>query len=96
MADMLLGGCSEDEFTDVRTWIVAQGRDFHPDCLTDPPLLANERLNNLSDVMDAEEIRHVPDEIFMEMTGTSIDEQYPARLSASMAGQEPAYMSCDE
>lgn len=29
VAFLLLGGCSDDEFTDVRTWILAQGKDFY-------------------------------------------------------------------
>lgn len=96
VAYLLLGGCSDDGFTDVRTWVVAQGRDFYRSCLADPTLLANGQLNNPAVVMDAEEIRYVPDEIFMEMAGTSIEEQYRDQPSASMAGHTPAGVPWDE
>lgn len=96
VAYLLLGGCSDDEFTDVRTWAVAQGRDFYHSCLTDPTLLAKGQLNDPAEVMDAEEIRYVPDEVFMEMTGTSIEEQYRDQPTASMAGQTPAGVPWDD
>lgn len=96
VAHLLLDGCSDDAFTDVRTWVVAQGRDFHRACLADPTRLANGQLGDPTEVMDAEEIRYVPDEIFMEMTGTSIEELYPDQPSASMAGQTPAGVPWDE
>ncbi|MER8026958.1 DUF4240 domain-containing protein [Glutamicibacter protophormiae] len=96
VAYLLLGGCGDDEFTDVRTWVVAQGRDFYHSCLADPTLLGNGQINDPAVVMNAEEIRYVPEEIFMEMTGTSIEEQYRDQPSASMAGQAPAGMPWDE
>ncbi|MBV1778518.1 DUF4240 domain-containing protein [Paeniglutamicibacter sp. ABSL32-1] len=96
VAYLLLGGCSDDEFTDLRTWIVAQGRDFYLSCRKDPTMLANGQLKDPTEVMDAEEVRYVPDEIFMEMTGTSIEEQYPDQPSASMAGQAPAGVPWDD
>ena len=90
------GGCSDDEFTDVRTWVVAQGQDFYLSCLKDPTMLANGQLRDPAEVMDAEEIRYVPDEVFMEMTGTSIEEQYRDQPTASMAGQTPAGVPWDD
>lgn len=96
VAYLLLGGCSDDEFTDVRTWVVAQGRDFYLSCFKDPTMLANGQLRDPAEVMDAEEIRYVPDEVFMEMTGTSIEEQYPDQPSASTTGQAPAGVPWDD
>lgn len=96
VAFLLLGGCSDDEFADVRTWILAQGKDFYLASLKDPTVLTNGKLSVPTDVADTEEIRYVPDEIFMEMTGTSIEEQYPDQQSASMAGNEPVGVPWDK
>lgn len=95
VAYLLLGGCGDDGFTDVCTWVVAQGRDFYYSCLADATVLANGQLNDPAVVLDAEGIRYVPDEVFMEMTGTSIEEQYRDQPSASVAGRAPAGVPWD-
>ena len=45
-AYLLMGGCSDDCFTDFRSWIVAQGQAYFEAVRSDPQALADGRLED--------------------------------------------------
>ena len=81
VASQLLGGCSDDSFADVRSWVVAQGREFFESCRDDPMVLAGGHLDDPEETGEAEHLSYVAAEVYTELTGRSIDEDYPDRPS---------------
>ncbi|RZU61999.1 uncharacterized protein DUF4240 [Zhihengliuella halotolerans] len=77
VAYLLQGGCSDDGFVDVRSWIIGQGRDFYERCLADPRALASGALEHPEGIGDAELLAYVADEAYEETTGRDMHEDYP-------------------
>ncbi|WP_309109448.1 DUF4240 domain-containing protein [Zhihengliuella sp.] len=77
VAYLLLGGCSDDGFVDVRSWVIGQGRDFYERCLADPRALASGGLEDREDIGDAELLAYAAGEAYEEVTGRELEEDYP-------------------
>lgn len=92
-AHVLLGGCSDDTFTDFRSWIVAQGHEYVSACAADPAALGDGRLQDEEDLGGAEELSYPPSEVYEELTGNDLYDDYP---STSMVGEEPSGEPWDE
>jgi hypothetical protein len=91
VAHLMLGGCSDDEFTGICSWVVAQGQEYYRACLKDATTLADGRFATIVDRELVESIRSIPDHVYGEMASSpSIIEDYPDQLSDSMIDQTPA------
>lgn len=88
-AESLIGWCSEDVFTDFRSWVVAQGREYFEACRADPAVLADGRLRDEEEVGAAEVFASVANTVYEAMTGGRIEDDYPAHPSVYDVG-EPA------
>lgn len=81
-AYVINGGCSDDGFTDFRSWLIAQGKAVYDAALADPESLAD----HITDAFAAfEEFAYVPIEVFE----TKYDEDWPGqpgRFPAEPAG----------
>jgi len=76
-ADSVMGWVSDDVFTDLRCWIVAQGRTTYDLVRTDPSQLAGVLADvDLEEVGAAEALAVMPDELYADRTGRSIDGDY--------------------
>lgn len=77
------GGCTDDGFTDFRTWLVAQGKDVYMAALKDP--------DSLADAPDYQDYRfddlpHMGDLAYEELTGRNAYEDFdPAGYDALKA-----------
>lgn len=91
IAHLMLDGCSLDTFRDIRSWIVAQGSEFYLECLASPMTLATSRLVARDEEYFSwiQALRHVPNSVYSDLTGSSIKEDYPGQLSSSMLGEAP-------
>ncbi len=77
VAYLLLGGCSDDGFVDLRSWVIGQGRDFYKRCQSDPRALASGALKDPEEIGDAELLAYVAFEAYEEATGRDLHEDYP-------------------
>ncbi len=64
------GGCGDDSFLDFRGWIIAQGKDFYNNTLTNPETLA--AINNERIEVDWEGIGYIAPTVFEEKTGVKL------------------------
>lgn len=91
-AYLLRGGCSDDCFTDFRSWVVAQGQDYFQAVRTDPQALADGRLKDVSQVAEAELLSYAAMDAYEQATGREIFTDYPSRpgpeTTAEPTGQE--------
>jgi hypothetical protein len=94
-AYLLLGGCSDDGFTDFRSWLIAQGRSAYEAAAADPDTLAtlDVDVDELGEeVSEAEMLAYVADEVYQELTG---EEEAP-RDGDGEGTAEPAGEPWDE
>jgi len=69
-AHLLLGGISEDTFTNLRTWLVCHGRETFQRVIADPDSLADLPLDpGAGEFGFAEEFGYLPDEAYEHVTG---------------------------
>lgn len=94
-AEVLIGWCSEDVFTDFRSWVVAQGRDYFEACRADPAVLADGRLADDEEVGAAEVLAATASQVYEDLTGGSIEEDFPGHPNVFDV-DEPAGERLDE
>ena len=91
-AYLLMGGCSDDCFTDFRSWVVAQGQDYFEAVRADPQALADGRLKDAGQVAEAELLSYAAMDAYVEATGREIAMDDPSRPGPEAAteptGQE--------
>ena len=82
------GGCSDDSFTDFRSWLISMGRETYTRALADPEALADVVLGPGGEE-DAffEEFAYVPARVYEAKTGRALE--YPRTAHPSEpTGQE--------
>ncbi len=94
-AYLLMGGCSDDCFTDFRSWVIAQGQDYFEAVKSDPQALADGRLKDAGQVAEAELLSYVAMDVYVEATGREIFMDYGSRPGAEIAA-EPTGQEWDE
>ena len=71
-AYLIAGGCSDDGFTDFRSWLISQGRRAFERALSDPEsLLDIAGAPGIEDVF-FEEFAYVPAQVYEEKTGREL------------------------
>jgi hypothetical protein len=90
-----MGGCSDDCFTDFRSWIVAQGQDYFEAVRSDPQALADDRLEDAGQVAEAELLSYAAMDAYVEITGHELGMDYPANPGPETA-TEPTGQEWDE
>jgi len=81
------GHCSDDFFTDFRSWLISMGRSRFEEALVDPDSLAGAAFLPGVEGVFFEEFQHVAADVFEEMTGQEIEaytESYPDHPRGSM------------
>ncbi|WP_298042426.1 DUF4240 domain-containing protein [uncultured Citricoccus sp.] len=94
-AYLLMGGCSDDCFTDFRSWVIAQGQDYFEAVPADPQAVADGRLENTGQVGEAELLSYAAMDAYVEATGREIFTDYPSHPGLETA-TEPAGQEWDE
>lgn len=94
-AYLLMGGCSDDCFSDFRSWVVAQGQDYFEAVRSDPQALADGRLKDASQVAEAELLSYAAMDAYVEATGREIFMDYASHPGPEMA-TEPKGQEWDE
>ncbi|MBB5747946.1 DUF4240 domain-containing protein [Micrococcus sp. TA1] len=94
-AYLLMGGCSDDCFTDFRSWVLAQGEDYFEAVRADPQALADGRLENVRQVGEAELLSYAAMDAYIEATGREIFMDYPSHPGLETAA-EPTGQEWDE
>lgn len=72
-AYIIEGGCSDDGFTDFRSWLISMGRDVFESALRDPESLVDVASADGVEVCSFEEFQYIPGRVYEEMT----DEELP-------------------
>ena len=78
-AYVLLGGCSDDNFTDFRTWLIFRGRERYEAVRRDPDALADIAVKDDEEIGLAEELGAVADDVYERKTGRELFEDAPQR-----------------
>lgn len=94
-AYLLMGGCSDDCFTDFRSWVLAQGEDYFEAVRADPQALTDGRLENVGQVGEAELLSYAAMDAYIEATGREIFMDYPSHPGLETAA-EPTGQEWDE
>jgi len=94
-AYLLMGGCSDDCFTDFRSWVIAQGQDYFEAVRADPQALADGRLKDAGQVGEAELLSYAAMDAYVQATGREIFTDYPSHPGLETA-TEPAGQEWDE
>lgn len=94
-AYLLMGGCSDDCFTDFRSWVVGQGQDYFEAVRADPQALADGRLEDAGQVGEAELLSYAAMDAYVSATGREIFTDYPFH-SGPEAATEPTGQEWDE
>lgn len=68
-AYVIEGGCSDDGFTDFRSWLISMGRDVYDAALRDPESLLDVADADGVEVTSFEEFQYVPRQVYEEKTG---------------------------
>jgi hypothetical protein len=76
-AFVLLTLCGDDCFTDFRSWVIAQGRDYFEAVREDPAALADGRLTDGEEVGEAELLSYVASDVYDRLAGRQIYDDYP-------------------
>jgi hypothetical protein len=94
-AYLMMGGCSDDCFTDFRSWVIAQGEDYFKAVRADPQALADGRLEDAGQVGEAELLSYAAMDAYVEATGRDIFMDYPSHPGPETA-TEPTGQEWDE
>jgi hypothetical protein len=78
-ATVMLGWCSDDTFTDFRSWVIAQGRATYERFVIDPDSIVDAGLEEDEELGAAERFAAVASEAYEELTGDDIWEALPDR-----------------
>jgi len=74
-ADLLCeGSCSDDSFTDFRSWLISMGRSTFEEALADPDSLAGPAFMPGVESVFFEEFQYVAGDVFEKMTGQEIED----------------------
>jgi hypothetical protein len=68
-AYIIEGGCSDDGFTDFRSWLISMGRDIYETALRDPESLVDVADADGVETTSFEEFQYVPRQVYQEKTG---------------------------
>ncbi|REE02283.1 DUF4240 domain-containing protein [Citricoccus muralis] len=94
-AYLLMGGCSDDCFTDFRSWVIAQGEDYFEAVQADPQALAEGRLENVGQIGEAELLSYAAMDAYVEATDRDIFMDYPSHPGLETVA-EPTGQEWDE
>ncbi len=61
-------GCSDDGFTDFRSWLISMGRDVFESALRDPESLVDVASADGVEVCSFEEFQYIPGQVYEELT----------------------------
>jgi hypothetical protein len=85
-AQIMMGFCSDDKFSDFRAWLIAKGKDVFEDALKNPDTLAEVDVDGDYGTPTLFSMNYVAEETYRERAGDSADitdliaEQPPATL----------------
>jgi len=68
-AYIIEGGCSDDGFTDFRSWLISMGRDVYDAALRDPETLIDVANADGVEATSFEEFQYVPSQVYEEKAG---------------------------
>lgn len=68
-AYIIEGGCSDDGFTDFRSWLISRGRDVYEAALRDPESLVEVAAADGVEATSFEEFQYVARRVYEEKTG---------------------------
>src|SRR3954447_26889706 len=68
-ATVMLGWCSDDVFTDFRSWVISRGRETYLRVAADPDALADVELDDPDEIGDGETFAGAAGEVYEEATG---------------------------
>ncbi|WP_088282048.1 DUF4240 domain-containing protein [Kineosporia sp. A_224] len=71
-AEVVMGFTSEDAFTDLRTWVMFQGRDVYTDFRSDPDSLAGRGPTDDEQLGAAEDLEFLALDVYRARTGTDM------------------------
>ncbi len=72
VAYIIGGGCSDDSFSDFRSWLISMGRDVFEDALKSPESVsAYIRAPGVEDLF-FEEFQYLPAQVYEQMTGREV------------------------
>jgi len=95
-AYVLYGGCSDDCFEYLRSWVVGQGQDYFKAVQRDPHTLDNGRLSFAFESDEAEWLSYVGEDAYLRASdGRDLYEDYPQSPSTIAVG-EPSGTAWDE
>jgi hypothetical protein len=94
-AYILGGGCSDDAFTDFRSWLISMGRSVFESAMADPDSLADVEIGPDAE-KDAffEEFAYVASQVYEEVVGDEMP--YPLRSQPSEPVGDPWEEESDE
>jgi len=82
------GGCSDDGFTDFRSWLISAGREIYEKALADPETLADVEFGaDAEEDAFFEEFAYVPGQVYRKKTGDDLPARYRSHPSEP-AGEE--------
>lgn len=88
--DLIFGSGGDDQFTDVRTWIVSLGSETYDAVRRDAQSLAELDTDpDVEDLTAAEQWAAVPARVFAGATGRDLSEAYPERVAVELPEGEP-------
>ncbi|HYQ04670.1 MAG TPA: DUF4240 domain-containing protein [Polyangiaceae bacterium] len=83
-AYLIEGGCSDDGFTDFRSWLISMGRDVYDAAVRDPETLVEVADADGVEATSFEEFQYVPSQVYEEKAGQEMPD------TGVMHPEEPA------
>ena len=80
-ATVMLGGCSDDTFTDFRSWVISRGRQVYERFVDDPDSIVEAGLDDDEEIGLAEGFSYIASELLAERPDTAISDALPDRES---------------
>ena len=71
-AYIIEGGCSDDGFTDFRSWLISMGREVYESALRDPESLVDVADADGIEATSFEEFQYVPCQVYENKTGQNM------------------------
>jgi hypothetical protein len=88
-ATVVLGWCSDDVFTDFRSWVVSLGRQTYDRVVADPEVLAEVQLADPEEIGAGELFAFAAGEAYQEATGRDLWDAEPERQTPESPDGEP-------
>ncbi|MFM7023233.1 MAG: DUF4240 domain-containing protein [Flavobacteriales bacterium] len=73
---IIKGGCGDDEFSDFRSWVIANGKDFYYRLTKNPSSLQDDVVVEV----DYEGISYIASDVFKELTGKIIPSDFQENI----------------